>query len=384
MKVLWLAPFPYIDEKMSHPAPWIISLAKALVGSGIELTILNYNSKIKEEVVKKDFEGIHLIYVKTPKLKKDLLTLYRLRIDIMKRYLQTVIDSYDLLHIHGSEHQYEVMAIDLKIPTLISIQGIISEVIKIIPISSNLKIYIEWKISSLYEKKYLSEYQYFSCRTHWDTNYIKSMNTNAKIYNIWEMIREDFFEDHFSNEKTNILFVGGKNPIKGLIELLQAFDKSLQKKDLKLIILGNCEVNDVNNIIIKYNLSTIDINNIDCRGLQDVQGMITAYEESFCLVHPTYIDNSPNSVCEAQLAGLPVIATNVGGVASLIEDGETGLLIGRESKEIEYAVDRLLNDDGLKDHISQKSRDVARRRHDPDQILRQTLDMYNDILSDKQ
>ena len=158
MKILWLAPIPYINNKESHPAPWIISLAKALVESGIELTILNYNSKIEEEVVKKEFEGIHLIYVKTPKLKKDLLSFYQLRIRIMTNYLHTIIDDYDLLHIHGSEHQYEVMAKDLKIPTLVSIQGIISEVIKVIPIISNIKIYIEWKVSSLYEKRYLSKY----------------------------------------------------------------------------------------------------------------------------------------------------------------------------------------------------------------------------------
>lgn len=383
MKILWLAPIPFIDDSSSHPAPWIITLAKALVKSGIDLTILNYNSNIEDEIIKKEFENIHLIYVKTPKLKIDLLTFYQLRINIMKKYLHTIINDYDLLHIHGSEHQYEVMASDLNIPKLISIQGILNEVIKVVPMISNLKKYIEWKMSSLYEKRYLPHYKYFSCRTHWDTNYIKSINPDAKIYNIWEMIREDFFEDHFSNEKINILFVGGKNPIKGLVELLHAYDNSLQGKGLKLIILGNCKEGDVNVIIERYNLSNIDINNIDCRGLQNVKGIIKAYEESFCLVHPTYIDNSPNSVCEAQLSGLPVIATDVGGVASLIENEETGLLIGRESKEIAFAVDKLLNDDGLIKHISEKSRQIARYRHKPDLILEQTINMYNDIVGTK-
>jgi len=380
MKVLWLAPFPYVDNKEAHPAPWIISLAKALVRSGVELTILNYNSMIEDDVVNKEFEGIQLIYVKTPKLKKDLLSFYQLRIRIMTNYLNYVIDDFDLLHIHGSEHQYEVMAKDLKIPTLVSIQGIISEVIKVIPIISNVKIYIEWKLSSLYEKKYLPQYKYFSCRTHWDTNYIKSINPKVKIYNIWEMIRKDFFKDHFSNQKKNILLVGGKNPIKGLIELLHAYNSSLQEKGLKLIIMGNCKVADLNVIIEKYNLSNININNIDCRGLQDVKGMIESYEESFCLVHPTYIDNSPNSVCEAQLSGLPVIATDVGGVSSLIEDKKTGLLIGKESKDIETSVDRLLNDNDLRNFISENAKTIARHRHNPDLILQQTLDMYHEIL----
>ena len=198
------------------------------------------------------------------------------------------------------------------------------------------------------------------------------------------MIRKDFFEDHFSNEKKNILFVGGKNPIKGLIELLQAYDSSLQQKGLKLIILGSCNIDDLNEIITKYHLTNIDISNLDCRGVQNVKGMIEAYEDSFCLVHPTYIDNSPNSVGEAQLSGLPVIATDVGGVASLIDYEKTGLLICRGSKEIEFAVDKVLSEVVLRKNISEKSRQVARQRHSPSFILSQTIDMYNDMLSDTQ
>jgi len=383
MKVLWLAPIPYIDDSSSHPAPWIITLAKELVKSGVDLTILNYNSKIEDKIVKKKFDGINFIYVKTPKLKLDLLTFYKIRINKVKNYLNMIIHEYDLIHIHGSEHQYEVMASKFTIPKVISIQGIINEYIKILPALSNYKTYIEWKIASIWEKKYLPKYKYFSCRTHWDIGYVEAVSPEAKVYTIWEMIREDFFEDHFSENSNKILFIGGKNPIKGLTELLFAFNNSLQEKGLKLIILGNCD-RDVINIIIKKNiLKNINIDYIECRGMQDSKGMIKAYEESFCLVHPTYIDNSPNSVCEAQLAGLPVIATDVGGVASLIKDGETGLLIGRKSKEIEYAIDRLLDDNGLKEHISQRSREVARQRHDPDLILQQTLDMYNDMLSYK-
>ncbi|MDM5264390.1 glycosyltransferase family 4 protein [Sulfurovum sp. XTW-4] len=382
MKVLWLAPIPLIDDKDSHPAPWIITLAKELVDHGIDLTILNYSSLLESEILKKEYQGIHLIYIKSPKLKLDILTLYQLRIKKMRNYLRSIVHDYDLLHIHGTEHQYEVMALKLDIPKLISIQGIMNEVIKVIPMISNVKIYIEWKISSFYEKIYLPKYTYFSCRTHWDSGYIQSINSQAKIYNIWEMIRFDFFDDHFSDEKKNILFVGGKSPIKGLDKLLQAFNSSLQEKGLKLIVLGNCKSTDIENMIEKHGLMHIDINNIDCRGLQNVEGMIEAYEESFCLVHPTYIDNSPNSVCEAQLSGLPVIATDVGGVASLIEDRKTGLLIGQNEKEIELAVNTLLQDDDLTKKLSEQSRKIARHRHNPREILDDTVKMYNTIISE--
>lgn len=383
MKILWLAPFPYIDDTNAHPAPWIITLANMLVERGIELTILNYNSKIEEKMVKKDFNGIKLVYVKTPPLKQDFLTLYQLRIRIVKQYLENIISDYDILHIHGTEHQYEVMANDLPIPSVISIQGLIGEVVKVIPFFSNIKIFLEWKLASLYEKKYVKNYDCFSCRTHWDSNHIKSMNPQAKIYNIWEIIRKEFFEDHFSTYSKNILFVGGKNPIKGLSQLMNAYNESLQEMGLKLIILGNCTDSDIINMIRKNDLSNIDLNNIDCRGIQNAQGLVKAYDESFCLVHPTYIDNSPNSVCEAQLAGLPIIATDVGGVSSLIEDRETGLLINLDSQEIEKAVMELFENDELRGHISKKSRKMARHRHDPIRILDQTIEMYTEMIKRK-
>lgn len=378
MNILWLAPINYVDENNNHPAPWVITLAKGIIDSGHKLTIINYNSNIKQNTVEVDYHAIKFIYIKTPKLKLDFITLYQLRINRVRKYLKKIINDYDLLHMHGTEHQYEAMADGLNIPKVISIQGIMQEYIKYIP-RSNYKQFLEWNLSAYYETKYLKKNYNYSCRTHWDSSYIKSKNSKAKIYMIWEMIREEFFYDNFSLKKENILFVGGKNPIKGLKELLHAYNNSLQTLGLKLIILGNCSVDDIQKLIESQNLENINLANIDCRGMQNSKGMIKAYKESFCLVHPTYIDNSPNSICEAQLSGVPVIATKVGGVASLIKNKENGLLINRDSSDIERAVKLLLDDNELRDTISLNSRQIARERHNPKNILDQTLFMYNEI-----
>lgn len=384
MKVLWLAPLPYIDDNKSHPAAWVITLALALVEKGIKLTIINYNSQIKDAIDIKYYQGIELVYIKTPNTKIDLLSLFTKRIDIVKRYLKSIEANYDILHIHGTEHQYEVMANDLNIPKVISIQGIMNEYIKIYPVLSNIKQYISWKISCYYEKKYMKYYKYFSCRTHWDTNYIKNNVSNAKIFTIWEMIRDPFFNVKVQYGNKNILFVGGKNPIKGLKELLFAYnDSTIQDLGCGLIILGNCDKNDVIKIINKHKLTNINLSNIEVRGMQNAVGMIEAYKECFCLVHPTYIDNSPNSICEAQLAGLPVIATNVGGVATLIDNNITGLLVNRNDQNgLKDAIVKIFENKLLWMNISEASKNISNSRHDSNTIVNQTMKMYKKIIKD--
>jgi len=381
MNILWLAPIPLIDNKETHPAPWIMTLANALQNEGHELTIVNNNNSIKNKILKTRWNNINLVYLKTPKLKVDFITLYQLKIKIVHNYLATIVNDFDILHIHGTEHQYEAMSYGFKIPKVISIQGIMNECKQYVPIK-RYKQFLEWNLSAYYETKYLVKNNNYSCRTHWDSGYIKQHNPQANIYMIWEMIREEFFADNFSLKKENILFVGGKNEIKGLKELLFAYNNSLQSFGLNLIVLGNCTKNDIEELIAENNLSNIKLDNIDCRGMQDSIGMVKAYKDSYCLVHPTYIDNSPNSVCEAQLSGLPVIATNVGGLASLVFDEETGMLIDRKSSDIEVAVKKLFNNDVLRNSISINSRKIARQRHNPNKILKQTIDMYTTIIGE--
>jgi glycosyltransferase involved in cell wall biosynthesis len=247
---------------------------------------------------------------------------------------------------------------------------------------SRWKLFLEWRLSAFYEMQFIPKNYYYSCRTNWDSAFIRSNNPQAEIHMIWEMIREDFFYDHFSSKRKNVLFVGGKNPLKGLKELLCAYDSSVQSLGFNLIVLGQCTIKDIQNIVNKEKLESINIANIDCRGMQDSRDMIKAYDESYCLVHPTYIDNSPNSVCEAQLSGLPVIATDVGGVSSLIENEQTGLLIGNGAKAIEIAIKKLHDDVSLREYISKEARRMARERHDPTIILSKTIAMYKKVINE--
>lgn len=74
------------------------------------------------------------------------------------------------------------------------------------------------------------------------------------------------------------------------------------------------------------------------------------------------IDNQPVSVIEACAMGLPVVATAVGGVPDLLEDGETGLLVpDGDDAAMAKAILRLVNEPALSERLSANGRELALR-----------------------
>lgn len=70
-----------------------------------------------------------------------------------------------------------------------------------------------------------------------------------------------------------------------------------------------------------------DAVNIKFLGTLSAEDLAVQLAEADIYVHTAYIDNSPNSLCEAQIIGIPVITTYVGGIPSLVKNYETGILI---------------------------------------------------------
>jgi len=74
------------------------------------------------------------------------------------------------------------------------------------------------------------------------------------------------------------------------------------------------------------------------------------------------------------------VASEVGGVGSLITEGETGLLCTLDPSALAQQTIRLYHDAGLHQRIAEQARALALVRHNPDTILRRTLDAYRTVL----
>lgn len=102
------------------------------------------------------------------------------------------------------------------------------------------------------------------------------------------------------------------------------------------------------------------------------------------LALPTREDNCPMVVLEAMAAGVPVLASAIGGVPDLIEDGVTGLLCDPDKPEtFRAAVTRLLEDRSFAQKLATAAKQQAQQKFHPLVIARKHLEIYRQIIAAK-
>lgn len=127
----------------------------------------------------------------------------------------------------------------------------------------------------------------------------------------------------------HILWLTNIMKTKGIMEYIEALS-ILRKRGVKFqadFVGGPTMEMSIEEFLSELTLRGID----DCSDYLGVKfgvGKIECYKNSDIFVLPSYTEAFPLTILEAMSCGIPVVASNVGGVASEVVDGETGLLIG--------------------------------------------------------
>jgi glycosyltransferase involved in cell wall biosynthesis len=94
-------------------------------------------------------------------------------------------------------------------------------------------------------------------------------------------------------------------------------------------------------------------------------------------------EGMPVSLIESGLAGIPAVATNVGSVAEVVVDGETGLLAACDAKELAAHVIRLLKDDNLRLTMGERARTVVTGRFAAQRLVSDMNRLYTRIAHER-
>ena len=319
-----------------------------------------------------------------------------------KYYLKIIEDfKPDLIQIFGSENDFGLICQYTQIPVVIHMQGCIPPYHNaLFPVGMNSSDFFFHKGLSLQRRiigirsepafhkraeqeiKTIQNCYFFMGRTEWDKNLINLFNPNAIYFHCEEALRDSFMNNDKQwnlqkSDKVRIISVISNPWYKGVDLILKTAQLLKRFTDLDF------QWQNIRFYEHKYKIKAVDVN-VTTMGTASKEELVNALCNATCYVHPSYIDNSPNSLCEAQVLGVPVLATHVGGISSLIKDGKTGILFPANAPYTLAALIKRINiDKKLVLQLSYSARQQAIERHNPNIIRERLLEIYKQILNQK-
>lgn len=184
----------------------------------------------------------------------------------------------------------------------------------------------------------------------------------------------------YKDELIRILFPARLLRDKGIVELVEAVKILAKKYSLKLLIAGGIDKDNPTSISQSQWDEWQKETCIEFLGHQS--NMASIYQDSHIVCLPSYREGMPRALLEAQACGCPVITTNVPGCREAIVSGKTGLLVKRKSiSELVEAIDNLIQNKELRKKMGTAARQHAEKNFSVENIIRETLSLYADILS---
>jgi len=324
----------------------------------------------------------------------------------------------DIVNVYGTELPHVLNIVnyckDKSIKVVLSIQGLVSVIAKHslsgLPFSviygktlRNLlrndsvsglkKIYEE---RGKFETLAIKNSNYIIGRTTWDKACASHINPEAKYFHCDEILRDKFYQfswDITNCEKYSIFLSQGQYPIKGFHYMLEAIPLILKYfPKTKLIVSGKNRIKSdtfkdralmtyygkyIKKMIEKLNIK----NNVNFVGEINEENMCEQLLKTHVFVCPSTIENSPNSLCEAMILGVPSVASYVGGIPDLIRDRIDGFLYQHDAPYmLAHYVCEIFGNKELALSFSKNAREKALLRHDISKNTNRLLDIYRSIL----
>ena len=134
-------------------------------------------------------------------------------------------------------------------------------------------------------------------------------------------------------------------------------------------------------IIVNKSFNLRPSNNVIFVGNLNEKELVDNLLASHVYVMPSHIENSPNNLCEAMILGLPCIASDVGGTSTLMENKKEGLLIqDGDPWLLAGTIVEMKNNYDQAIAYGKNARIRALKRHNPDKIIENLLNIYRVIL----
>ncbi len=425
MKILWVVNImlPPAAKKIgiekSNIGGWLYAYLKLLSQTENNFIVVCPCETVLEATM---VEDENVLYYILPKEK------------MVKPEFEKIISKHkpDVIHIHGTEleHSFQMALAAGNTPCVASVQGLISRChvhfMDGIPSKYNNFVFLKkvatrlFNVVKLYPFYMILEKQKFEKaavlenktlllinnvigRTHWDEKHTKLLNEKVNYFKVNEILRDEFYTDEkwmFENcEKHSIFITQASYPIKGFHQLLKILPKLVEAyPNIKVYIAGKEPITTNNKILdvvldLFFDYQAYLKKLIKKGKLEEYifyVGPLTALQmkekflKSNIFLSCSTIENSPNSVGEAMMLSVPVVASNVGGTATMLTDKKDGLLYDFYDEEQMFEnICALFDDEKLAKELGASAKNHATITHDKHKNSKDLIAVYEELLTKK-
>ena len=421
MKILWLTNLrlPIVDELLGKKANyfgggWLTGLLEEILKNKANSLLLCYPEYEHKSVVNgsKDNISFYGIPVDAKKCRLGTLNIepvYSNFIEIIEK------EKPDVIHIHGTEFPYSnALAKAAKKTgylnkTVVSIQGMVSvyahHFFGYLPRNEKIKRTLkEWIIRDGVDDRYrsflkrgrieretISIVQNVMGRTSWDYINTMSINHDLRYFNSNETLRSTFYNGEWNYEKCkkHTIFVsqagnllkGFHNAIKALEIVKQFYPDTTIRVAGSNITQGNCIRGNSYGQYLKALLTKLKLlDSVSFIGSLEAKQMKDEMLRANVFVLPSSIENSPNSLGEAMLLGVPCVSSDVGGVSDMMTHGTEGYIYPADAPEmLAYYIKKVFDGAEKVSDLGKKAREHARITHNPEINAKRVMEIYEEL-----
>lgn len=173
------------------------------------------------------------------------------------------------------------------------------------------------------------------------------------------------------------LFVGRLSPEKGLETLLNAW--ALLEKRIPLKIVGEGSMADA------VAAATEKLTEVEWLGRQPHEQVLSLMKNAMMLIFPSvWYEGFPVTIAEAYAVGLPVVASKMGGMSSIIDSGRTGLLFQPgDAEELARKVEWALQHPEELNKMRREARAEFEAKYSAEENYRQLMEIYSLAVGDR-
>lgn len=417
MRVLWItnSVMPEIAQSLGWSrfgsGGWMSAMLSQLRQIPDVSIIVATISKKSQRLITRNINGVGywILPAKTPIWKYD---------SDLEKYWITLKETFspDIIHIHGTEFSHGLAYIKAcgAENVIISLQGLIGEIGKVYSAGISKKDVLktetlsdkilkkgvrhtqqQYLLRGIYEKECLKSVKYVIGRTDWDRKTVLKINPNVEYFKNNESLNDIFYSvkwNYDTCEPHTIIISQCASPIKGFHILLRAMPLVLAEyPNAHIYVTGGNSVFPTSikqrlldtgyNVYLRQLIRKYKLNNrITFLGALSAEKMCDVYLKSNVFVLCSAIENSSNSLAEAQCIGMPTIATSAAGTPTMTQNGK--LSVEYDFEDYKQLAKNIISIFSCQYDVNQflNTRAIVHARHDRKKNMLELMQIYNEVI----